>query len=361
VTTAIVSDLHVGTKLGADIARRPEVRGRLCAALREADEVVFLGDFIELREFPLETALAAARPVLADLSDPLSGKRVTFVPGNHDHRLVEPCLERLWVEGVELTPDWSGAADLSPLVAELARALPESDVSLAYPGLRVRSDVYATHGHYLDLHMKVPRVESVLGSAMARRMLGRDPTFAAPVDYERALGPLYTLSFNLAQAAGGSTTAASRSSNISRIVWERIHADGRGALGAFLLGRVAIPAGVAALNAAGLGPFTTDVSGERLRSAGLEAMGDVIGNLGVEAEHVIFGHTHRQGPQPGEEGDEGWTAPSGARVWNTGSWFLETARGGEGRQESPYWPGGLIYLGDSGPPEPVNVLRDLDL
>jgi predicted phosphodiesterase len=362
VTTAIVSDLHIGTKLGADLTRRPEVRARLAEAVREADQVVFLGDFIELRELPLEGALRCVRPVLADLAEPLSGKPVTFVPGNHDHRLVEPWLEQLEVDGAELALDSSGAAaELSPLAAELARALPESDVRLAYPGLHVRPDVYATHGHYLDLHLTVPRIESILSRAMARRMLGPEPSFGAPADYERAIGPLYALSYNLAQATGGTSTTASRTSNLSRVVWARVHADGHAAIAGFLLGRVAIPAGVAALNAAGLGPFSSDLSGEHLRSAGLRAMGDVIANLGVEADHVIFGHTHRQGPLPGEEDDEGWVAPSGARIWNTGSWFLESALVGDRRGKSPYWPGGVTYVHDSGAPEPVNVLREVEL
>ena len=43
MTTAIVSDLHIGTRLEADVARRPEVRERLGAALADADHVVFLG------------------------------------------------------------------------------------------------------------------------------------------------------------------------------------------------------------------------------------------------------------------------------------------------------------------------------
>ena len=41
-------------------------------------------------------------------------------------------------------------------------------MSVAYPGLRLRPDVYATHGHYLDLPLTVPRIESVVASAMAQ-------------------------------------------------------------------------------------------------------------------------------------------------------------------------------------------------
>jgi Calcineurin-like phosphoesterase len=363
MTTAIVSDLHIGTRLEADVARRPEVRERLAAALRDADHVVFLGDLLELRELPVGSVLELGRTVLRDLAEPLAGKRVTIVPGNHDHRLVEPCLEQLRAEGADLAADWSGDAHQSPLAAELAAALPDSEVALAYPGLQLRDDVYALHGHYLDLHMVLPRLEVVLGRVMARRMLGRDVRFATAADYERAIGPLYALSYNLAQ--GGSDDdggrAAGRLSNLSREVWGRAHANGSSALGAFLISRVAIPAGVATLNLAGLGPFSADLSGEGLRMAGLNGLAEAIGNLGVEAEHVIFGHTHRQGPLPGEEDQPGWRTTDGTHLWNTGSWFFESVLVGERPSESAYWPGGVVYVHDSGPPEPVNVLRDVEL
>ena len=359
MTTALVSDLHLGTRLGVDVARRPEVGERLADALRDADHVVFLGDLLELRELPLETVLELARPVLAGLAGALAGKRVTIVPGNHDHRIVEPVLDRLSVEGTALSAEWSGGPEASPLGAEVARALPESEVALAYPGLRVRPDVYAIHGHYLDLHMTMPRLEAVAGRAMAKRVLGPDLSFGSADDYERSMAPLYSLSFNLAQGRQEGRTAASRFSNLSRTVWARAHSDGR--VGAFVVSRMAIPAGVAMLNAAGLGPFSSEMSGQALRTAGLLGMGEAVANLGVEAEHVIFGHTHRQGPFPGEEDQPGWRTEDGTRLWNTGSWFMESVLVGDNRRESPYWPGGVVYVRDSGPPEPVNVLRDLDL
>ena len=46
--------------------------------------------------------------------------------------------------------------------------MPDVELTLAYPGLRLRPDVYATHGHYLDLHLTVPRLESIAASAMGR-------------------------------------------------------------------------------------------------------------------------------------------------------------------------------------------------
>jgi predicted phosphodiesterase len=360
VTTALVSDLHLGTGVGNDVARRPEVRERLAEALERADRVVFLGDLIELREQPLQQVLEVARPALSDLAAALAGKPVVLVAGNHDHRVVEPLLDGLRLDGRELGLEWTAEAGESPLGAEIARLLPESDVSLAYPGLRVRSDVYALHGHHLDMHMTVPRVESVIGSALARSMLGRDnggPT--TPDEYERALGPMYALAYAMAQGHAGKATR--KHNTLSRTIWARASRDGAGGgAGGFLLGKVAIPAGVAALNAAGLGPFSATLTGEELRRAGLRAIGAAVDGLGVDSEHVIFGHTHRMGPLDGDDPGE-WRTPAGVRLWNTGSWYREKVLTGSRPHESPYWPGGVVYVRDLGDPEPVNVLRDFSL
>jgi hypothetical protein len=76
--------------------------------------------------------------------------------------------------------------------------------------------------------------------------------------------------------------------------------------------------------------------------------------LAPGAEHVIFGHTHRPGPLPGDEPAE-WTTLSGTRLWNTGSWLYERAfvtKPGD----SPYWPGTVLTLEDDGPPRLENAL-----
>jgi hypothetical protein len=116
----------------------------------------------------------------------------------------------------------------------------------------------------------------------------------------------------------------------------------------------AFPLGVAALNRAGLGPFNADLSSRELRRAGLRAMGEVAARLGVGDAHVVFGHTHRAGPLPGDNPAE-WQGLGGARLVNTGCWtydayFLTPTPG-----ESPYWPGTCVLVEDDGPP----VLRRL--
>jgi hypothetical protein len=99
------------------------------------------------------------------------------------------------------------------------------------------------------------------------------------------------------------------------------------------------------------------LNGEQLRRAVLTAMGDVMTRLGVEAEHVIFGHSHRAGPLPADDPGE-WTTRSGAHLHNSGSWVYQrhfvTAAGSQG----PYWPGTAIRVVPGRVPELVSLLGD---
>jgi hypothetical protein len=116
---------------------------------------------------------------------------------------------------------------------------------------------------------------------------------------------------------------------------------------------------VLALNRLGFGPFRAELTGEELRRSGLLAMGRVADALAPGAKHVIFGHTHRPGPLPGDELAE-WTTLAGARLWNSGSWFFESVLT-SGARDSPYWPGTVLWLDDDGPPRLENELRDAAL
>jgi hypothetical protein len=114
----------------------------------------------------------------------------------------------------------------------------------------------------------------------------------------------------------------------------------------------AFPAAVALLNRAGIGELSSEISGEELRRAGLRAMREVAVRLGVGDGYVVFGHTHRPGPLPGDDAEE-W-----GRLVNTGSWtyapiFL-TANPGE----SPYWPGTCVLVEDEGAPQVKRLLGD---
>ena len=73
------------------------------------------------------------------------------------------------------------------------------------------------------------------------------------------------------------------------------------------------PLAVAALNRAGLGPLRAEISSGELRRAGLRAMDEVAARLGLGDAYVVFGHTHRAGPLPGDREQEwrGGHAPHG--------------------------------------------------
>ena len=78
-------------------------------------------------------------------------------------------------------------------------------------------------------------------------------------------------------------------------------------------------------------------------------MGEVAARLGLGDAYVVFGHTHRAGPLPGDHEQE-WRGRGGARLVNAGSWtyariFL-TGTPGKG----PYWPGVCVLVEDEGPP-----------
>src|SRR5690242_2571932 len=119
MTTAIVSDLHLGSASGRDLLRHEPVRAALCDALRGVDELVLLGDVVELREAPLAEVVAAARPVLTEIDRAMAGRRVTVLAGNHDHQTVAPLIERLRAEGRALEPETIGEA--APWLADLFR------------------------------------------------------------------------------------------------------------------------------------------------------------------------------------------------------------------------------------------------
>lgn len=355
--TLVVSDLHLGSHGRSDVLRRPGVREPLLRALDGVDRLVLLGDALELRHGPVHAVLEAARPLFEELGRALGDAEVVLVPGNHDHALLVPWLERRRAEGPRpLGLEEAVPADAGAATAQLARWLAPAHLSLAYPGVCLRPDVYAIHGHYVDCHLTVPTFER-LGAALMARMVG-DPRRdgARPDSYEAALTPIYSWIHSLAQQARGGDAAAAIP-ELSAGVWRRLAGRGRRGPGARLAASAAVPAAVAVVNRLGLGPFRSDLSGPELRRAGLAAMREVVAGLGVRADHVVFGHTHRTGPLPGDDLAE-WTVPGGARLVNAGNWIYSrhflTADPGE----SPYWPGGCVVVEDEGPPRLRRLLQD---
>jgi hypothetical protein len=361
--TLIVSDLHLGSASGADVLRRPDLRAPLLDALEGVDRLVLLGDVLELRHGPPRDAMAAARPFFEALGRVLGARELLITAGNHDHALIEPWLSRrgevdepppLGVEQL-LAP-----AQASPMLERIAEWASPARVRVAYPGVWVRPDVYATHGHYLDCHLTVPTLERLSMAVMSRALRRPAGAFESADDYEAVSAPAFA--WRDAVARDGRTGSALN--GVATVgAWRVLRGDGgeRGARSRARLRRRALVAGfplaVAALNRAGLGPLRADVSTAELRRAGLEAMGEVAARLGLADAYVVFGHTHRAGPLPGDDELE-WRGRSGARLVNAGNWayasvFLTSTPG-----ESPYWPGACVLVEDSGAPVVQRLLSD---
>ena len=219
------------------------------------------------------------------------------MPGNHDHRFAEDALRRTRHLGLEHRFEVRPGDALEPVV----RCMGGSPVALAYPGLWVRDDVYATHGHYLDCHSEAPTFECRARAAVERvRRIDHDG-YDSPEDYERALAPIYRLIHWGVQPAVVRGAAHAGRRLVRR--WERPRAE----------------------------------PGARIRF-GVPAMEQVVHNLAIDARHVLFGHLHGPGR---------WETGSGAELVNTGCWVEDPVS---------VSPGTCVFVPPEGPPRLQSVL-----
>lgn len=377
--TLVVSDLHLGTPSRRDVLRLPEPRAKLLQSLEQVQRLVLLGDVIELRYGPVGAAIDAARPVLGEIAAALPrGAEVVIVPGNHDHHLLAHWLERRAGAGAGVRAGGAGAdaggagaggGAGPPLALETAvepragdplaavvAALNGVEVRVAYPGVWLRDDVYATHGHYADRHTTVPMLERLAAGTMAR-ILAQDA--GAPLaieDYEAVLAPVYAWIHALAQATGGEHGARG-SRGASAGAWRLLAGPpaGRGLRRWRRRGlAAAFPMLIWSLNRVGIGPLRPQLSAGELRRSSLRAMREVLARLRIDAPHVIFGHTHRAGPRPRDDPDE-WQR-RGQRLVNAGCWVLEPHFLGPRPQESPYRAGFAVRVDDDAAPALTNLL-----
>jgi predicted phosphodiesterase len=361
VRTLVVSDLHLGAATKKDTLRRAEPLRALCEHLQGFDRLAIVGDAVELRHGPRRDAIAAAEPVFAALGKALGRKgEIVLVTGNHDHGLISPWLEARGEreEPAPLTLEERAGADASPLLARLARAAKPARFDVAFPGVWLREDVYAMHGHYLDCLTTIPALER-LGAGVMGKIVGPLPdSDATPDDFEARLAPMYAWLGAIAESRGGRWATARQGTSAS--AWQLLSSSSsRRPLRARAM-VAAFPFGIAGLNRAGLGPLTSELSGENLRREALAAMADVVRRLNIQAEHVIFGHTHRSGPLVGDEGSE-WRAGASTQLHNPGCWIDEPVFARQGGVDSPYRAGRAIELDAEGPPRLVRVTESLGL
>jgi hypothetical protein len=336
-------------------------------AVSDVDRLVLLGDTLEFRHGPLRDALDAAEPVLRELGQTLGPDgEVVIVFGNHDHLLLRGWLARRDGTGatdplgLETPIDWREGEPL----AELATWLGPAAVRAAYPGVWLREDVYAIHGHYGDRHNTVPIMERVGAAVMARLVNEPEGGPRRAEDYEGTLSPMYAWIDTVAQTGG---VRGRGGGSLQVRAWHALQQPGGGtvrtakplrAAGQRLrtAGVSAAFAGlVAGLNRAGFGPFGADVSGPALRRGGLHGIAEVLDRLGVSAPYAIFGHTHRAGPLPSDDPSE-WRTKAGTSLLNSGSWVHDRNWIGDEPGGSPYRPGFSVILSDGEAPRLVNLL-----
>ena len=326
--TLVISDLHLGARIGRDVLRRPEALAALLVALDDVDRLVLLGDVVELLNERGGSSPALARPVLEAIGERVG--EVVLVPGNHDAALIRPWLR---ARGVPDAVDAEIQHDATPLLAAVTSWLAPARVTVRYPGVWLSPRVWATHGHYLDRHL-LP--ESAFG--MTRGLLGRLPRDGAlPRDYEQT---------------GASVTAVE--GWLER--WLPRPLAGLVEDGAELLrAATMMPQRLSPRHA----PLNSWLLGLQMRRAAIPALARVVHRLGVDADWVVFGHVHRCGPLPGDD-PRHWSGPGGRpRIANTGSWVYEPLLLHRARPPHPYWPGGAILVEDDGDPRAIGLLDDL--
>ncbi len=314
--TLVISDLHIGGErpTSNSVLSAPAPLQRLLETLEQFDRLVLLGDTVELHGRPpsVRQALAVAAPILQAIGAKLGRDReVVIVPGNHDNALVHAWSAQ---RPGELGIATAVPLDATPVLAYVASLLTPARVRVSYPGAWLSDRVWATHGHYLDPHL---RPVSAYGLARREVRRGRaQPTSVS--EYERTAGP-----------RAGSTGHAVRAPMLE-------------------------------LLRPGFSPLISAVLDQQMRHQAMPAFAHVLRRLRVDADAVLFGHVHRLGPLRRDDPRDWAPAGSGGpRLANTGSWVYEPLLVARlAIAPHPYWPGGAITLAD-GELSVVGLLEDL--
>ena len=359
--TLVISDLHLGKAERTDLLRRPALREPLLEALADVDRLVILGDGLELREAAHRDAVDVAGAFFAAVGEVLGpDKPLILLAGNHDHGIAAGWIDaRLQTEpsGFLGLEQRFAPADAGPLARRLAEAALPARVELAYPGVWLRDDVYAFHGHYADVHATVPTFERLAAGVMARYVARLPPEHATPDDYEAVLSPLFAWLHALTQRAEH-TRGQRRLGRLRQHLREahRLRPPQAAAAGAGARPR---------LPRRGRGPQPrrarpargqplTECAAPRLPAR--DQRDDPA--AGHPAPPTSSGAT-RTAPVRGPSDDLAeWTAPTGARIINTGSWVYQPHFIGPTPNGSPYWPGTAVIVDSEGPPRLVRLLGE---
>src|SRR5439155_1347617 len=112
------------------------------------------------------------------------GHRAATLPGHGEHPGdLRPASRRAYRRRTPARASWAAS--------RLAGWLGEGRTAVAYPGLWLRDDVYATHGHLSDLYSTIPTFER-FGAAITSRVVGGElPERATVDDFLCRLEPVY--------------------------------------------------------------------------------------------------------------------------------------------------------------------------
>ena len=324
VRSLVISDMHLGAWTGDDLLAYRWAREALRPELERADEVVLLGDFLDLLFSRIEQAFERAHGLVDLLAQTLAGKRLVWLAGNHDHHILVRRLESLVELQIatgeafeELHERWRAGFFFE---AFLKRRLPDTEIEVAYPTYRI-GEVLLSHGHYLDGEVSGSVPNRLLQGGFWRLAGGHTPNPTIQ-DYEAALVPLTELLFVTAQLPTGAGAE-------QRIQAELRHLASLAALAA-APGRYAARVGHRLVEWLRSGPAQRSQIAEHGLArvvgpgasvlASVRAYARVCGHLGWadEASCLVFAHTHQ--PLDGVMVSETSARP---RYWNTGSWIYE--------------------------------------
>ncbi len=307
--TLVISDLHLGQGGGISVLARPEPLAALLEALDSYDQLVLLGDVVELQEADPRHSMMVAEPVLRTLAARLgAGKRLVIVPGNHDHDLVHD-----WAvaQDERLTLTQTVPFDASPMLEQVISWLGDTQVEVHYPGVWLSDRVFATHGHYLNNYLK-PMSSFGLHLRTPLR-----PATPSDLEFPSAPPPTHMRD------------------GLPPERWVDSYISSR------------------------LARINDRLLGHQMIRHSLPAFAMSIRALEVQAEWVVFGHVHRRGPREGDAARRWQIGTDGPKLICTGSWRYEpvVSRGLDWR--SRYWPGGAVTIGDDGVPRSVGLLDGL--
>jgi UDP-2,3-diacylglucosamine pyrophosphatase LpxH len=388
----VISDTHFGAWTGRDLLAEEFFLERLASALDGIDELIFLGDLFDFLFGSVDAAVEAADGLLRLIAEKMTGGRLVFLAGNHDHHLVhrddEDRLETALATGHR--PNFPTGPGFFREFLE--RRLPGVAIEIAYPTYRF-GDVLCTHGHYLDPHARLTgsRGDRLLTRTLWAIAAGGPEEPKCIEDYESVTTLLTEWLYIAAQMPHGTHAqqnvfrAAQRAGRFAQALGAPVRGAER--LAAKLRDRGPSEPGDDDLPseehfdavvrheaarqareqplagpAAGrpLYPEPTVISRSDPSEHALQAFAQVVRNLGWggQAEQIVFAHTHQPLADVRCGGD------GRNRYWNTGSWIYEPDLGSRqayGRYLRYAWPGTAILVDEDEPqPQLLELLADLN-